>query len=110
LANVVVGPFPWASRRVIDLLVVPETLGWYVVLLAAVSTFWLRLDLRSRLLPIAVFAGAMFMIFALTEGNIGTLYRHRAMGVTPFVVLSASPALVAWWTAIRRRLRPTTTI
>jgi hypothetical protein len=37
------------------------------------------------------FVGGTLIIFALVEGNVGTLFRHRAM-VVPFVLILASPA------------------
>lgn len=106
-------PFPWGIERRLDLLAVPEMLLWYVVFAAAVSTLWTHRTQWRELAPLAAYvAGTMFM-FALAEGNVGTLFRHRAM-VIPATVVLAAPTLVtvaSWrWpariSAIPRTFRP----
>ena len=87
-------PWPWLSDRAIDVLTVPEMLLWYVAI--AVLPFSLaiaRRHWRFYLGPL-LFVGGTLLIFALVEGNWGTLFRHRAM-VIPFVFILASPGLAA---------------
>jgi hypothetical protein len=86
IAFALFAPFPGSGTRPQDLLPIPEMLVWYVLLVAAAIALW-RWRHRWRVLaPIVLFVGGTVLIFALAEGNVGTLYRHRAM-VIPFVIL-----------------------
>ena len=98
LSNLFFAPYPWAIRRVMDVPAIPAMLGWYAILGAAL---WLvaRRRMVAPTATIAVFAATMFALLLLTEGNVGTLFRHRAMTVTPFVTLLAAPALLQLWSA-----------
>jgi hypothetical protein len=42
----------------------------------------------------------VFFLFGLLEGNVGTLYRHRAM-LVPYVVTLAAPTLLWLWRRAR---------
>jgi hypothetical protein len=87
-------PFPGAGLRAQDLLPIPEMLVWYVLLVAAVIALW-RWRRRWRILaPIVLFVSGTVLIFALAEGNVGTLYRHRAM-IIPFVALLSAPTIAS---------------
>lgn len=100
LAYALFAPFPWAVRRPLDLLAVPEMLLWYGLLAAALVTL-LRWRNRWRFLaPTVIFVAGSIGIFALVEGNVGTLFRHRAM-VIPSTILLAAPSL--WWAFDRAR-------
>jgi hypothetical protein len=101
LASVVLAPFPWAVRRVLDLPTVPDALLSYVALTAAVATLVARADLRRMLTPTSAYVVGTFVILLLTEGNVGTAFRHRTMSATPFVLMLAAPSLVvcADWAA-----------
>jgi hypothetical protein len=108
LSNVLFAPYPWAVRRVIDLPTIPEMLAWYTILAAAA---WTVARHRRRLGPasatLLAFAGTALVVYVLTEGNVGTVFRHRAMTVTPFLTVLAAPTLLKLWAAIaRRRLIP----
>jgi hypothetical protein len=97
-------PWPWLSGRPQDLLTVPEMLVWYLALAAAAVTLWRsRSDLRDVAVP-ALFASGTLLVFALVEGNWGTLYRHRSM-VIPVVLTLAAPTLIDAFA--RRRFAPT---
>jgi hypothetical protein len=102
LSNLFFAPYPWAIHRVMDLPAIPAMLAWYAILGAAV---WLvaRRRMVGPTATIVVFAATMFVLLLLTEGNVGTLFRHRAMTVTPFVTLLAAPALLRVWDAFGRR-------
>lgn len=93
LAFALFAPFPGAGRRAQDLLPIPEMLVWYVVLVATVVALWHSRSRWRSLAPLVLFVGGTLLIFALAEGNVGTLYRHRAM-VIPFVIVLAAPALI----------------
>ena len=94
LAYALGAPFPWALRRPIEALTVPEMLFWYVALFAAAITVW-RMRARWRTMaPPVLFVLGTLAIFALAEGNYGTLFRHRGM-VIPAVTVLAAPTFLA---------------
>lgn len=87
-------PWPWLSDRSLDLLTVPEMVAWYAaILLLPYSLYRERRRWRSYLGPL-LFVGGTLLIFALVQGNWGTLFRHRAM-VIPFVFVLAAPGAIA---------------
>jgi hypothetical protein len=93
LAFALFAPFPGSGVRAQDLLPIPEMLVWYALLIAATVAVW-RWRHRWRVLaPIVLFVAGTVLIFALAEGNVGTLYRHRAM-IIPAVALIAAGAAV----------------
>jgi hypothetical protein len=107
-SNVLFAPYAWAVRRVIELPTIPEMLAWDTILAAAA---WTVARPRRRLGPasatLLAFAGTALVVYVLTEGNVGTVFRHRAMTVTPFLTVLAAPTLLKLWAAIaRRRLIP----
>src|SRR5256885_746128 len=67
-------------------------LVWYVLLVAAAIALWRWRRRWRALAPIVLFVAGTVLIFALAEGNVGTLYRHRAM-IIPFVVVLAAPSI-----------------
>ncbi len=97
-------PFPWAADRLSDRLVIPDMLMWYLVAVAAPISLWKERRRWRDWFPVAFFSLVLFGLFALAEGNVGTLYRHRAFGVMPFAAILAGPTLVATHRAIRKWL------
>ena len=91
MAFALFAPVPGSGTRLQDLLPVPEMLLWYGMLIGAAYSVWRWRHRWRVLLPTVLFIGGTMTIFALAEGNVGTLYRHRAM-VIPFVAVLASPA------------------
>jgi hypothetical protein len=93
VAYALFAPVPWSITRGHDLLTAPEMLIWYVLLATAVVTL---VRFRARwwlMLPLVLFVAAFTAAMALTEGNVGTAYRHRAM-IIPFVIVLAAPSLL----------------
>jgi len=99
---VLLAPFPWTTRRALDLLPVPEMTIWYLALPAALFVFLRRLRSWRSLAPLVLFVGGTLIILVAIEGNVGTLFRHRAM-VIPFVLILASPAFALLLSRSRRR-------
>jgi hypothetical protein len=100
----VFAPWPWLSDRPLDLLTVPEMTLWYVALIASLATLWTFRERWPLLLAGVLFVGGLLLIFALVEGNWGTLFRHRSM-VIPFVLLMAAPQLRGWAASTVARVR-----
>jgi hypothetical protein len=91
IVYVLMAPFPWTPRRALDLLPAPEMLLWYAALAGALVTVVRRSHLWRSSAPLALFVGGTLLVLLVAEGNVGTLFRHRAM-VVPFVLVLASPA------------------
>ena len=92
VAYVLFAPFPWSPRRALDLLAAPEMIIWYGALPAAFLTFLRRVRSWQTLAPLILLVGGTLLVLLLAEGNVGTLFRHRAM-VIPFVLILAAPAV-----------------
>lgn len=94
LLYTLLAPFPWRIETSLDVLAAPQMLLWYGLLPAAAFAAWReRRRWREWLLPAGYLACAV-LIFAIGEGNVGTLFRHRAM-IEPVVFLFASGGLAA---------------
>lgn len=108
LAYAFLAPFPWQIERSLDLAVAPEMILWYIVLVAATVTLARNRGEWRRFFALAAVPVGLLLALSLAEGNVGSLYRHRAMTV-PWILLLASPTLVAigaWAFALRARLGP----
>jgi hypothetical protein len=75
---------------------------WYVALAAAAITLVRQRARWQRLFVLGAFAAGLLFLFALVEGNVGTLYRHRTMTL-PSVLLLAAPTLEGLWSVWRAR-------
>jgi hypothetical protein len=108
LPYVLWGPFPWQARTRREAAVVPETLVWYgMQALIITALIALRRERwRDLFLPLAYCAGLSF-VFSLIEGNVGTIYRHRAMLLIPaFAMAGLGYVWVLDWRARKREPRP----
>jgi hypothetical protein len=94
LAQVMFAPVPLMSTRAQELATAPEMVVWYLLLAAGVVSSWRNRYRWTALAPLILLVGGLTLVLALAEGNAGTLFRHRGM-VVPFVVLLASPFVVA---------------
>lgn len=92
-AHALFAPFPWTLTRPIDFLTLPEMLVWWFVLGCAAVTVWHGRRQWRMMAPLVLFVMGVVTLLALAEGNVGTLFRHRAM-VIPATALLAAPTLV----------------
>jgi 4-amino-4-deoxy-L-arabinose transferase-like glycosyltransferase len=101
------GPFPWQARKPRDVAVIPETLAWYGLqaLIITAMIGYRRERWRELFMPLAYCAGLAF-VFSLIEGNVGTIYRHRAMMLIPaFAMAGLGFVWVLDWRARRGETR-----
>lgn len=73
-------PFPWQLGSILQIVSLPETICYYIVLFylfAGVRHVIARNSLEGIIIISLVFV--MQLVFAFAEGNVGTLFRHRAM-------------------------------
>ena len=86
-------PFPWQIGSMSQIAAIPEMLLYYS-LLPAMFLGW-RFIMRHKIREggiIVVYIFVMMLVLAFIEGNIGTLFRHRAM-VLPFMFILAGIGL-----------------
>lgn len=96
LPYVLWAPFPWQATRLRDFAAMPETLAWYAVqVLVVVALVYGRTRWREFFLPV-VYAGGLILVFSVIEGNVGTIYRHRAMLFPAAFPLAAMGGLWLW--------------
>jgi len=99
-------PLPWDAVSWSELIHVPQQVAWYLMvplaMVGVVAGF--RRDVLVTLLLVSCIVAAAVPI-GLSNGNIGTLVRHRDT-VVPFIVWLSGLGVVslAGWLASRRRL------
>lgn len=93
IAYLLLAPFPWAAGRNtgVDLARL-EAIVWYPILglalAGAITQIWDRRRRYMILFPLMAGTGSL-LIYALTEGNVGTAYRHRGEFVWVVALLAA---------------------
>lgn len=90
LAVMLLEPVPWETEGSSSLRMARlEALVWYPLLILGLVGLWAsRKHLRSLAFPILAGGGVLF-VYALTEGNIGTAFRHRGEFVWVVALLAA---------------------
>lgn len=91
IAVMLLAPYPWENtgNSRVDAARV-EMVVWYPLLaLAALGSFALRRRLSVLLFPVLA-GGATVLLYALTEGNFGTAFRHRGEFAWVVALLAAS--------------------
>jgi hypothetical protein len=100
LVNVTLRPYPWESSPNLSLLLARiEQVAWYVLyalglvgLVACVRRPRIRLGLQYPLVLIAL----MTSIAAVTQGNLGTAFRHREQILWALALAAATGAEYLW--------------
>lgn len=80
-------PFPWQLGSALQIMAVPEMLIYYSLIIPMFMgiKFVLKNKIREGGIIVA-YIFVMLFVLAFVEGNIGTLFRHRAM-VLPFIFI-----------------------
>jgi peptidoglycan/LPS O-acetylase OafA/YrhL len=105
LFNAIFIPLPFVSPRFQDSAAGLEMIVWYLLLVAAAATLVREKSRWRSFIAPALSVAGLLLVFALVEGNAGTLFRHRGM-VVPLVALLASPTIASILSAIHLRIRP----
>lgn len=95
IGEFVLAPLPWQVRSVREMILLPQQVVWYGMVVLAGFGFaaGLRRDAAVVTCLLAAFAAVGGLAIALSSGNIGTMVRHRDT-IVPFIVwLSAVGAL-----------------
>ena len=104
-ASFVLTPLPWEVRSRGELALLPEHMVWYLMIVFApigVVAGWKRSPLLTCML--IGYAIPMAATIAVTNGNVGTLLRLRAL-VTPQLVWLSTIGLLAVMSTILERSR-----
>lgn len=103
LAYALAAPFPWAARRTIERIIIPEMLLWYLFL--ALAALGLAVHWRSwqRYVHLLGYLAGVLLLFAIGQGNFGTLIRHRSTMLVPFVVIFSGAGAAWLWSYVRAR-------
>ena len=100
----VTAPLPWTTTKLSQRMAIPDMLLWYlcVVLgllgLAVSGKRWPQL-----VLPLG-YVVAIALLLAMVEGNVGTLFRHRAMLIPFVMIFSAGGAVWLWEQYLAQRV------
>jgi hypothetical protein len=104
LTYVLAAPFPWTADRMIEQVTIPEMLLWYAAVVLAfvgLARHWRIWQQYAHLLG---YIGGIVLLLALTQGNLGTLVRHRGM-VIPFVLIFSGAGAAWLWARWQARSR-----
>lgn len=83
-------PFSWSATSLWELITYPQMVIWYFLLfMAAIGTFMALRYNANKITGIIIFCSFVVFLSALTEGNTGTLFRHRDMLTPLLLVFSA---------------------
>jgi len=104
LAWFLLSPFPWqlAGKQVYA---VPEMIVWYACIpfVVAGAVYGLRRRRRQALAPLV--AGVLItVLYALVEGNVGIIFRHRSQALVLLLPFAAA-GWVRWRAHSRARMR-----
>lgn len=93
LSAMLIGPFPAqaASSRRLQLALAENLLWWPLLALALVGALAARRCLRVLAFPVLC-GGSILLLYAASEGNFGTAYRHRGEIVWAIGILAACGA------------------
>jgi 4-amino-4-deoxy-L-arabinose transferase-like glycosyltransferase len=90
LAYFLFSPFPWQITSLLKAISLPEMLFLYSLTPAIIRgllwTFRRRFQESS---PMLLLIGLIAASYALSSGNVGTMYRHRAQALVFFLILAA---------------------
>lgn len=96
LVTFVAVPLPWRAGTPSALAIVPQQVVWYILIAAlplGMANAWRREPTVTAMLM--VFFVLLSAAVALTNGNVGTLVRHRD-GIVPFVVWFGACGVLSW--------------
>jgi hypothetical protein len=112
LLAVTLRPLPWESTESLTLTLAQiEQPAWYALYALAGIGLWVERRRWRALLPAVTLVGGIVIVAAVTQGNLGTAFRHRGQIVWALAVPAACGAQHVWGRValhrtLRRRRRP----
>lgn len=99
----VFAPFPWTLVNLRQGLTLPEMLFYYTLIPAVVvGTRTLLRERLAKALPLVLITTGLSLGYAIGQGNVGTMYRHRAQ-ILPSILLLAAVGKEVQHRAVRAR-------
>jgi hypothetical protein len=102
LGFALLAPAPWQAHGLRELMAGVEMLIWYALLVGAAFSWAARPRQPLFAGVLALYGLAIWVLLALTEGNLGNLLRHRVMLAPPLLVLGGAGLLRMWHLAVKR--------
>ncbi len=91
IAYYLLSPFPWQITSVLKLFSLPEMLLVYWLIPSLVRGVRYAVTERFReCLQVLLLTGLLTVSYSLGEGNVGTLYRHRAQTIGFYLMLAVA--------------------
>jgi hypothetical protein len=82
-------PFPWQIGSVRQVFALVDLLVWYAIMPSILTGFLWMLRKRTRaVLPLLFTVIGISVLYALVEGNIGIIFRHRAQIIVPLCIVA----------------------
>lgn len=89
-------PFPWQIFSSSQMLAVPETIVWYFMVPYFIKGIYLTFKNKvARVFPILVYMVISLLALAVLEGNVGTMFRHKAVALN-FILLFVAVGLTGF--------------
>jgi len=86
-------PFPWQIFNLSQVLAVPETIAWYFLVRYFIRGISFSVKNKAvYIFPILVYMIVSLLVLAILEGNVGTMFRHKAIALN-FILLFVAAGL-----------------
>ena len=89
-------PFPWQVEKLPQILVLPETFLWWLLIPIMISGLWYTIKNKlRRTFPVLVFSLMLTLSYSIFQGNVGMIYRQRTqIQVFLFMFIAVGVALI----------------
>jgi len=91
LLYVMFAPFPWQASSILWLLTMPEMLLWYILFPLTFRGMIISFKQKSSesiLIILLVFS--LWVLWALVEGNMGIMFRHRSISLPLYFIFTGA--------------------
>lgn len=103
LVYALAAPFPWSATRTIERVTIPDMLLWYVALALAVLGLLVHWRSWRCYVHLLGYLAGVLLIFAIGQGNLGTLVRQRSTMFLPFMLIFSGAGAAWLWSYARTR-------
>jgi hypothetical protein len=101
----VTAPLPWTTTKLSQRMAIPDMLLWYLCTILGLLGLVVSGKRWPQLVLPLGYVVAIALLLAMVEGNVGTLYRHRAM-LIPFATIFSAVGGIWLWDRFLVQRRP----